>query len=87
MLTEDQIKAMAYKASAGETGRREFNADLAWLLAFARSVEAAERERCAKLCEDIGDEYQRREAFKWAEMKTDAQTGAHDCAERIRAGA
>ena len=45
---------------------------------------AAERERCAKLCEDIGDGYQAREAYKWAELRSDAQTGAHDCAAAIR---
>ncbi len=45
---------------------------------------AAERERCAKLCEDIGDGYQAREAYKWAELRSDAQTGAHDCADAIR---
>ncbi len=44
----------------------------------------AERERCAQLCEDIGDGYQAREARKWAELRSDAQTGAHDCAAAIR---
>ncbi len=50
-----------------------------------RALLAAERERHAKLCEDIGDAYQAKEAYKWAELKTDAQTGAHDCAAAIRA--
>lgn len=49
-----------------------------------RAAVAAERERCAALCESIGDGYQAREAYRWAEMKTDAQTGAHDCAAAIR---
>lgn len=50
-----------------------------------RAAVAAERERCAKLCEDIGDAYQTSEGHKWPELKTDAQTGAHDCAAAIRA--
>lgn len=58
----------------------------AWAAAYAAAAVAAERERCAKVCEDIGDAYQAKEAFKWAELKTDAQTGAHDCAEAIRKG-
>jgi hypothetical protein len=58
--------------------------ELAAIRDYAARCVAAERERCAKLCEDIGDGYQAREAYKWAEMKTDAQTGAHDCAAAIR---
>ena len=45
---------------------------------------AAERERCAQLCEDISDEYQRREGMKYPELKTDAQEGASKCAAAIR---
>ena len=48
-MTDDDIKAMARKAGEGETGRRLFAADLSWLLAFARMVEATERERCAAM--------------------------------------
>ncbi len=53
MLTTEELKALAYQAAESETGKREFTADLAWLVAFARLVEAAERERCAKLCESL----------------------------------
>ena len=46
MLTDDEIKAMAYKAADGEAGKRNFNADMSWVIAFTRAVEAAQRERC-----------------------------------------
>ena len=46
-MTEEQIKAAAYKAAECETGRREFNCAVSWLVAFTRIVEAAERERIA----------------------------------------
>ena len=48
---------------------------------------AAERERAATVCERIADDYNRREGLKYAELKTDAQTGADECADAIRAGA
>jgi hypothetical protein len=56
---------------------------------YEREIEleiAAERERCAKVCDDIGDEYQRREGMKFPELRTDAETGASKCAAAIRAG-
>ena len=55
---------------------------------FRRLIELAkeeEREACAKVCDDISDEYQEREGLKYAELRTDAQTGASDCAAVIRA--
>ena len=48
---------------------------------------AAERERAARVCERIADDYNWRESLKWAELKTDAETGANECADAIRAGA
>ena len=51
---------------------------------FAALVAAAEREACAKVCEEIEDDYRDRESLRYAELKTDAQTGASDCAHRIR---
>ena len=48
---------------------------------------AEERERAATVCERIADDYNRREGLKYAELKTDAQTGADECAYAIRAGA
>lgn len=55
--------------------------------AYGEACAAAERERCANLCEDIGDEYQRSEGRKYPELKSDAETGASKCAAAIRAGA
>ena len=47
---------------------------------------AAEREWCAQLCEAIEDRYREKEWLKCAELKTDAETGAGDCANAIRSG-
>ena len=55
------------------------------LVRFAAIVAAAEREACAKVCEEIEDDYRERESLRYAELKTDAETGASDCAHRIRA--
>lgn len=51
---------------------------------FAALVAASEREACAKVCEEIEDEYREHESLKYAELRTDAQTGASDCAATIR---
>ena len=48
---------------------------------------AQERERAARVCERIADDYNQREGLKCAELKTDAETGANECADAIRAGA
>ncbi len=48
---------------------------------------AAERERAARVCERIADDYNQRESLKYAELKTDAETGANECGDAIRAGA
>ena len=81
-MTRDEIIAMAREAKASfETAESMFE--------FARLIEAAarkdEREACAKVCEEIEDDYRERESFRYAELKTDAQTGASDCAAAIRA--
>ena len=55
------------------------------LVRFAAIVAAAEREACARACEEIEDDYRERESLRYAELRTDAQTGASDCAYRIRA--
>ena len=47
---------------------------------------AAERERAAQVCDRIADDYNRREGLKYAELKTDAETGANECADAIRTG-
>ena len=51
---------------------------------FVVLVAAAEREACAKLCEEIEAEYRERESLWYSELRTDAQTGASECANRIR---
>ena len=48
---------------------------------------AAERERAAMVCERIADDYNRSDCLTYPELKTDAGTGANDCAAAIRAGA
>lgn len=50
-----------------------------------RAAVLAEREACAAACELIEDEYQRSEGHRYPELKSDAQTGAGDCAAAIRA--
>lgn len=41
-------------------------------------------EECAKVCDDICDEYDKRECRLYPEMRTDAKTGSDDCAYAIR---
>ena len=48
---------------------------------------AKERERAARVCERIADDYNRSDCLTYPELKTDAGTGANDCAAAIRAGA
>lgn len=54
------------------------------LRALLEAVAAEEREACARLCEDLSDEYQRTEGRKYPELKSDAETGAGRCADAIR---
>lgn len=42
------------------------------------------RERCATLCDEISNEYRRREGMEYPELKTDAQIVASECATKIR---
>lgn len=60
------------------------DAEMLYTKSDEAEIRADERERCAKLCEAISDEYQKREGMKWPELKTDAQEGAATCAHRIR---
>jgi hypothetical protein len=52
---------------------------------FAALVAAAEREACAKVCEDIEEAYQRQESMRHPALRTDAETGSGECAAAIRA--
>ena len=53
--------------------------------AIIDSLVIAARAACAKVCEEISDGYMRSESRHFPEMKTDAQTGASDCEDAIRA--
>lgn len=81
-MTRDDVIRMAREAWT-----LEFipDSDVSKLEHFAVLVAAAERVACAKVCEEIEDEYRERESIRYAELRTDAQTGASDCAYRIRA--
>jgi hypothetical protein len=70
-------------AVAVEKERERMNQHAVTLAETARCVE---RERCAKVCEDIGDEYGRAEAWQYPELKTDAEQSAWKCAAAIREG-
>jgi hypothetical protein len=52
---------------------------------FSAFVAAAEREACAKVCEDIEEAYQRQESIRYPALRTDAETGSGECAAAIRA--
>ena len=55
-----------------------------WVKNAIMEAVAEEREACAVVCEQIADDYAKREGMKYAEMKTDAQTGATNCEYAIR---
>lgn len=42
-------------------------------------------EEAAKACDEISDKYYQDEHRRFPELKTDAEAGADDCANRIRA--
>jgi hypothetical protein len=52
--------------------------------AIERAV-AAERKRCKDLCEAISDQYREREGLRYPELRSDAETGAGECAAAIEA--
>ena len=81
-MTRDDIIRMTQEAWA-----LKFipDSDVLKLERFAALVTTVEREACAKVCEEIEDEYRERESLRYAELRTDAQTGASDCAAAIRA--
>lgn len=97
-MTRDEIIAMARDAGmdamVGRTldGKYEpkvnalkSSVPVEWLERFAALVASREREACAKVCEAIEDEYQRTEGRRYPELKSDAETGAGDCAAAIHA--
>ena len=84
-MTRDDIIRMAREAGISDTYFDFQMVSPEDLERFAALVTTVEREACAKVCEEIEDEYCERESLRYAELKTDAQTGASDCAHRIHA--
>jgi hypothetical protein len=58
---------------------------LAFCVAAIERARADERKRCADLCEAISDQYREREGLRYPELRTDAETGAGECAAAIEA--
>jgi hypothetical protein len=86
-FTNEQLTDI-YKKSNGEVGKaRPLTTDSIFtaMRAIAELVEQATLERAAKVCEEISDEYARTESRRYPELKTDAETGASDCEDAIRA--
>jgi len=52
---------------------------------YRKQIENEALERAAVACDEIADRYAEAESRMWAEMKTDAERGAKDCADVIRA--
>ena len=81
-MTRDDVIKIAQ--DAGITFVTDFGVASAtpeWLERFADAII----EECAKVCERISDEYQELEGRRYPELKTDAETGASECAGDIRA--
>lgn len=57
-MTKDDIIRMAREASSGNENRQEyFEFIVEELERFAALVAAAEREECAKVCDEVNKEY------------------------------
>ena len=94
MSTIDEIMALSqsYSDAQAHTGFHRNNARRALRDAVAAAIADARREgaeqmmaAAAAACEQIADEYNGSERHLYAEMKTDAITGASDCERAIRA--
>ena len=83
-MTRDDIHTCSYecerpaciKAQRDELAKRLFE--------LVAEAVAAEREECAKVCEEIEEKYHRREGKKRPDERSDAETGAGQCADAIR---
>jgi len=62
-------------------GAEDINAAFAGIGYLRRS---AAMDDAARICEEIGEEYDRTEGGKWPELKADATTGARACEAAIR---
>ncbi len=72
-MTQDEIMKLARKV--GLYTHKDVQPEL---LAFANLVAAAEREACAKLCDD------KHRTWRW-DNEADSASGPRDCAAAIRA--
>jgi hypothetical protein len=59
--------------------------DRAAIEAAIERARADERMKCAKVCEAISDQYREREGLRYPELRSDAETGAGECAAAIEA--
>jgi hypothetical protein len=66
-MTKEDIINMAHKAGGYTTERYpdEWRLDVDDLERFANLVAAAEREACAKVCDDIDEEFAERGRATW----------------------
>jgi hypothetical protein len=78
-MTKDEIAKLMNDTAGQHWG------DEAHFQRFANMLLAAEREACAKVCDEISEEYGRREARRYPGLRTDAEMGADVCAVAIRA--
>ena len=72
-MTQDEAMKLAQKA--GLYTHKDVQPEI---LAFANFVAAAEREACAKLCDD------KHRTWRW-DNEADSASGPRDCAAAIRA--
>jgi hypothetical protein len=70
-MNRDDIIRMAREVWGDDSGKPWHESAVTHLEAFAKLVAAAEREACAKVCEQLGEEY--------------AYANEEHCAEAIRA--
>ena len=70
-MNRDDVIKIAKEVWGDDSGKPWHESALVHLEAFAMRVEAAEREACAKVCEQLGEEY--------------AYASEEHCAEAIRA--
>lgn len=86
-ICSDEQDARTERQRYAEAVRKDIRIAPLYTADQLAAAVAKERERCAQVCERIADAYNRREGLKYPELKTDAETGANDCADAIRAGA
>lgn len=81
-MTQDDIVKIAWEANLSIRGYYdESGSTPAELMRFASLVASAEREECAKVCEELAD---RLLDGNWSSAKSHQAAGAEDCAAAIR---